>query len=76
MEHWYLQLRVEKVHGSKSKADNLNYFFTLNTGAYIDGETLFQTPVEMLLTLLCRRRYHRHLRLRPLPTSSQSALGR
>lgn len=75
MEHWYPQLRVEKVLGSKSKADNLNYFFTLNTGAYNDGETLFQTPVGMLLTLLCRRRYHRHLRLRPLPTSSQSALG-
>jgi len=27
--------RVVKVHGSKSKADNLNYFFTLNTGADI-----------------------------------------
>lgn len=27
------QLRVIKVPGSKSKADNLNYFFTLDTGA-------------------------------------------
>jgi hypothetical protein len=29
----YPQLRVIKVPGSKSKADNLNYFFTLDTGA-------------------------------------------
>lgn len=29
----YSQLRVHKVPGSKSKADNLNYFFTLDTGA-------------------------------------------
>lgn len=29
----YPQLRVVKVPGSKSKADNLNYFFTLETGA-------------------------------------------
>jgi cellulose synthase/poly-beta-1,6-N-acetylglucosamine synthase-like glycosyltransferase len=29
----YPQFRVIKVPGSKSKADNLNYFFTLDTGA-------------------------------------------
>jgi len=33
MEDDYPNLRVVKVPGSKSKADNLNYFFTLNTGA-------------------------------------------
>ncbi|KAL1598666.1 hypothetical protein SLS60_007806 [Paraconiothyrium brasiliense] len=33
----YPQLRVLKVPGSKSKADNLNYFFTLNTGADVIG---------------------------------------
>jgi cellulose synthase/poly-beta-1,6-N-acetylglucosamine synthase-like glycosyltransferase len=31
----YEQLRVIKVPNSKSKADNLNYFFTLDTGADI-----------------------------------------
>jgi len=29
----YPELRMIKVHGSKSKADNLNHFFTLDTGA-------------------------------------------
>lgn len=29
----YPHMRVIKVPGSKSKADNLNYFFTLDTGA-------------------------------------------
>ncbi|KAJ4361760.1 hypothetical protein N0V83_010700 [Neocucurbitaria cava] len=33
LQEKYSQLRVIKVPGSKSKADNLNYFFTLNTGA-------------------------------------------
>ena len=37
MQHKYPQLRVEKVPNSKSKADNLNYFFTLNTGADVIG---------------------------------------
>ena len=46
MQHMYPQLRVEKVLGSKSKADNLNHFFTLDTGAYIDGKTLSETFVE------------------------------
>ena len=27
------QLRIIKVPGSKSKADNLNHFFTLDTGS-------------------------------------------
>jgi hypothetical protein len=30
-------LRIHKVPGSKSKADNLNYFFTLDTGADLIG---------------------------------------
>ena len=46
MEHIYPQLRVEKVLGSKSKADNLNHFFTLDTGAYIDGKTLSETSAN------------------------------
>lgn len=33
LQQEYSQLRVIKVPGSKSKADNLNYFFTLDTGA-------------------------------------------
>jgi cellulose synthase/poly-beta-1,6-N-acetylglucosamine synthase-like glycosyltransferase len=33
LQEKYSQLRVIKVPGSKSKADNLNYFFTLDTGA-------------------------------------------
>ncbi|KAL5458964.1 hypothetical protein PMIN06_003032 [Paraphaeosphaeria minitans] len=33
LQEAYPQLRVIKVPGSKSKADNLNYFFTLDTGA-------------------------------------------
>jgi hypothetical protein len=33
LQQKYSQLRVHKVPSSKSKADNLNYFFTLNTGA-------------------------------------------
>ena len=37
MEHTYPQLRVVKVPGSKSKADNLNHFFTLDTGADVIG---------------------------------------
>lgn len=37
MQHLHPQLRVIKVPGSKSKADNLNHFFTLDTGTYIDG---------------------------------------
>ena len=35
LQETYSQLRVIKVPGSKSKADNLNYFFTLHTGADI-----------------------------------------
>jgi cellulose synthase/poly-beta-1,6-N-acetylglucosamine synthase-like glycosyltransferase len=33
LQEKYSQLRVIKVPDSKSKADNLNYFFTLDTGA-------------------------------------------
>ena len=33
LEEEHPQLRIIKVPGSKSKADNLNYFFTLNTGS-------------------------------------------
>ncbi|KAI8933489.1 hypothetical protein NX059_009227 [Plenodomus lindquistii] len=33
LEEQYPQLRVFKVLGSKSKSDNLNHFFTFNTGA-------------------------------------------
>jgi cellulose synthase/poly-beta-1,6-N-acetylglucosamine synthase-like glycosyltransferase len=33
LQNKYSQLRVHNVPGSKSKADNLNYFFTLDTGA-------------------------------------------
>jgi hypothetical protein len=33
MQSKFSQLRVIKVPNSKSKADNLNFFFTLNTGA-------------------------------------------
>ena len=33
MEESYPQLRVIKVPGSKSKADNLNYFLSLDTGS-------------------------------------------
>jgi len=36
MQHIYPQLRVVKVPGSKSKADNLNHFFTIDTGVYTD----------------------------------------
>ena len=46
MEHVYPQLRVEKVFGSKSKADNLNHFLTLDTGAYLDGKTLSETSAN------------------------------
>ncbi|KAJ9646314.1 hypothetical protein H2199_002363 [Coniosporium tulheliwenetii] len=35
MEKKHRELKVVKVPGSKSKADNLNYFFTLETGADI-----------------------------------------
>jgi hypothetical protein len=35
LQEKYSQLRLIKVPGSKSKADNLNYFFTLDTGARI-----------------------------------------
>lgn len=35
LQEKYSQLRVIKVPGSKSKADNLNYFFGLHTGADI-----------------------------------------
>jgi cellulose synthase/poly-beta-1,6-N-acetylglucosamine synthase-like glycosyltransferase len=35
MEKQYPQLTVTNVPGSKSKADNLNYFFKFNTGADI-----------------------------------------
>ncbi|KAK4994224.1 hypothetical protein LTR66_005694 [Elasticomyces elasticus] len=35
METKFAELRVIKVFGSKSKADNLNHFFTLDTGADI-----------------------------------------
>jgi len=37
MQKLYPNLVVTKVPNSKSKADNLNYFFTLNTGADIIG---------------------------------------
>ena len=37
MQKMYPQLVVTKVAASKSKADNLNYFFTLNTGADVIG---------------------------------------
>lgn len=37
MEKLYPELRVWNVPGSKSKADNLNYFFQFNTGADIIG---------------------------------------
>lgn len=35
LQEKYSQLRIIKVPGSKSKADNLNFFFTLDTGADI-----------------------------------------
>lgn len=37
MDKTYPQLHVIKVENSKSKADNLNYFFTLDTGAEYIG---------------------------------------
>lgn len=37
MQKKYRELRVVKVPGSKSKADNLNHFFTLDTGADVIG---------------------------------------
>ena len=37
MQKMYNKLRVIKVPNSKSKADNLNHFFTLDTGAEVIG---------------------------------------
>ncbi len=41
LQEKYSQLRVIKVPGSKSKADNLNHFFTLESGADADVIAIF-----------------------------------